>query len=362
MNSMTVKNQVHKCKTLTSSPLEAHFCACCGIYMSQSKSSCVSFRPEKYRVMDPFRLDANLLLQEMVKKQNINRIYVSSAQFVKYRSELLRFLKYLRTRLEYSLRTYYLAVSILDCFLSQYKVENDNLKIFCFMALHMAAKMEENGPKVPELSVIAKLFENKYDVEDIENWEIAITKALNYSLNIRTPYTFVEHFLSKGVVNSMDLNCRSEAQAESQISNFEKVVMDLLDLTSSHYDFNNFSPMSVACAVIACARKSIGIKNTWTNDLECLTTQKVKDIEQCAVALSQVMGDSESSMQIEQTRVKNGASAKVSYNVHDKTAKKMTADLSDAKLGRKNSETMIIDTDEEEPVKNVTIYNSQRMA
>lgn len=361
---MTVRNQVHNCISRNSNPSTASFCACCGVYMSQLKTGPVFFRTQQYRVTDPFRLDANLLLSEMIKKQNNNRIYVKNAHFVKYRSELLRFLKYLRARLEYSQRTYYLAVSILDCFLSQYKVENDHLKLFCFMALHMTAKMEENSPKVPEISVIIRLFENKYSDEDIENWEIAITKAMNYNLNLKTPYTFVEHFLSKGIVCSFDLNCRSEVQADAQLSQFEDIVMELLDLSSTNYDFYNYSPVNVACAVIACARKSICIKSTWSADLELLTTKKIREFEECLSTLLKLNGDASDLMEVENTKnVKVGPAVRAIFTENNSNGpRKMAVESSNVKRDSASSDTMVIDTDEEEPIKNATVYNSRRVA
>jgi len=333
--------------------------------MSASKSGSIFFRSEQYRLADPFRLDANSLLAQMVQKQQNNRVYAPNAYYIKYRPELLRFLKYLRARLEYAQRTYYVAIAILDCFLAQYKVENDSLKIFCFMALHMAAKMEESSANVPELSVIVRLFENKYELEEIENWEIEITKALGYNLNMRTPYTFVEHLLSRGVLSSADTNCATEAQADAQLQRYEQVVAELLELSSSHYDYNKYTPLQVACGVLAAARKTVGLRTVWSYDLELLTSAKLRDIEGCANSLMRHNGAVAcDAMEIEETKTVKGAPTPrgTFCESADYASKKMAMESTDVKRRRNESEHMGSDTDEEEPVKNATVYSSQRVA
>lgn len=364
MNSNNLSTQVHKCISRNSNLSVPSFCSYCGVYMAQCRSATTFFRSEQYRIVDPYRLDANSLLTQMTAKQQNNRVYAPNAHYIKYRAELLRFLQYLRARLEYTSCTYYLAIGILDCFLSQYKVENDSLKIFCFMALHIAAKMEESSVNVPELSVIEKLFENKYTIEQIEDWELAITKALGYNINLRTPYTFVAHFLSRGVLNNADLNCATEAQADAQLQRYEQVVAELLDVASSHYDYNKYTPLQVACGILAAARKTIGLRMAWSHDLELLTCAKMREIEACMQSLLKESNTACDSMEIEENQnVNAGPTTRSAFcETTEYTSKKTTAPVSGPKRTRNNSEQTTIDTDEEEPVKNATVYSSQRVA
>ena len=367
MKSSKVGSQVHKCFSRNNNPSVASFCAYCGKFMSQSGGGCSFYRSDKYNLVDPYRLDGNVILSEMIKKQNNNRSYNPQAQFIKYRSELLGFVKYIQSRLEYSDRTYYLGISILDNLLSQYSVEKQHLKLACFMALHVAAKMEEKTEKIPELEIVVKLFEDRFELQDLKDWELTMIKSAGYNCNIRTPYTFVEHFLSRGVVGGDDLGSKEEQAIEKEVTKFEGVVMNFLKISSKNYDFYRFSPVTVAAATIACSRKVMGFKICWNRDLEQLTTLRCGDIEVCAKMLYKVYKGVDSSSMVIDDAEAVGRTTKTSLKSNNsdrniRSQAKMAAEPSNHKSGGIKTDFMLLDTDEDEPAKNHTTYRSQRNA
>lgn len=347
---MKVENKVHKCISQYSSLSSAVFCTQCGVFMSRSKNASKFYRSEKYNLVEPFRLDGNLLLSEMVKKQHINRIYKPQAHFIKYRIELLGFMRYLIDRLQYSQCTFYLGVGILDTVLSQFKVGNDKLKLVCFMALHMAAKMEESSDKIPELSIIVKLFENLFNFEEMQEWEINILRSLGYNMYLKTPFTFIEYFLSRGVVNKSELQREVASELEEEINKFENKIMQITELSAKDYYFNSFSPVVVASAIIACARKAMRFPTDWSADLTILTGQKLEDIRECSKALyGHYMNSTKNGMEVEETKVSKPRSksstrtidSDTSVDILDKSVKNQ-----DNVEGSKAGKILIIDTDE----------------
>ena len=58
----------------------------------------------------------------------------------------------------------------------------------------------ENNNKIPFYDEIEIFLNMKFNKIEIEKTEYEIIKILNYNLNIKTPYTFIIYFLSKGLI------------------------------------------------------------------------------------------------------------------------------------------------------------------
>ena len=285
---MSATNQAtypHRCRSNEIAGAKCRFCRICGVHMTKNAPGTVYFRSEKYNVVDPFRLDDNVVLSEMLKKQGNNRYYNAQAHHLTYRAELLGFVEELALKLDYSESTFHLAIGMLDALLSLYAIDRKQIKMVSFMALNLAAKMQENSAKIPELPAIAQLFENQFSTEELVNCEALLTKVLGYSLNIKTPHAFVEYFHSKGIVSNKDLRCRPADQCNDKLEQFEKLVSFFLQVSNSHYDFYKYTSVAVATAAIACARKLIGFESVWNKDLENITHVAFGSIEHCCTML-----------------------------------------------------------------------------
>lgn len=285
MNKSEHKTQKHRCITANTSISRCNFCRICGVYMSMSTPKSIYYRSAKYNTVDPFRLDSNMVLSELIKKQSQNRYYNTQAHHLGYRNELIGFVEEISLKLEYSETTFHLALGMLDAILSLYAIDKKQLKMVCFMALNLAAKMEENNSKIPELNAIAQLFENKFDLEDLANCEVLLAKVLGYNMNIKTPYTFITHFLSKGVVSDSDIGRLSAQHTETKMIEFEKLVLLFLQISNTYYEFYQFTSIAVATSVIACARRLSGFDLCWTHELENLTHVTYSSIKQCCALL-----------------------------------------------------------------------------
>lgn len=254
--------------------------------MSNYDSKIVFYRSDRFRTIDVYRLDANLILEEMLKKQNKNRLFNPDAIYLKQRTELIEFIDFMTEKLSYSRVTFYLAIGIMDAFLADRDINKKILKLICFMSLHLAAKMEENFEKILENEAIRDIFGEKYDIEDIQECELMITKALGYNLNLKTPFSFVEYFLSKGVVSNQDVVRETDCDFSNNMEKFEQTISEFMKITVFNYEVNGYSPAIVAASVILCSRRSQKYRSDWPLDLEKLTGQKIEDIRACANAMS----------------------------------------------------------------------------
>lgn len=363
MASSKYTNQVHKCVSEVSISSSANFCSICGVFMSRGFDQPKYLRSNKYRVAEPFKIDPNVTLDEMKKKQHLNRYFRPLAPFVKYRTELLAFLKYITGKMGYSQKTFNLAIGVLDAFLCQNELSSSQLKFACFMALHMSAKMEENYNKTPDSNVIRRLFEDKVTSDDIRNYEVAICKSVGFNFEIKTPFCFVEHFLTKGIINDKELKTGCNFEIEDELELFECEVLNFLSLSTKYYEFNGYPPVIVAAAAILCARKSLDYANKWSFDLEQLTTVRLVDVLGCSKSLYKIYkteagltskknkGDSAF------TKLSNGTKSGSSIETMD--SDHLASEISDDRK-RFSAHSIAMDIEEEIPIKNSTVYNTLR--
>lgn len=286
-----INTATHKCVSNNNSSGACAFCRVCGVYMSTKSPQTIFHRLAKHCISDPYKLDGNMMLKEMIKRQGANRYYNVQANHLGYRSELLCFVEEISMKLEYSEATFHLAVAVLDALLSLYAIEKKQLKMVCFMALNLAAKMEENNSKIPELCAIVQLFENQFTADELANCEVLLAGVLGYNINIKTPLTFVNYFMSRGVISSDDLISTSAHEINKKLEQFEQLVSFFMHLSITHYDFYKFTSIAVATSVIACARKLIGFETCWNTELENLTHVSQDSIEQCCAMLYEAARD-----------------------------------------------------------------------
>ena len=287
-----LKVQPHKCRQRPSVNPKCRFCAYCGIYMSRSSENLKFYRSKKYNCIDPFRIDHEALIQELVKKQSMNRYYNSKACHIPYRHKMIMFIEEVSERLDYTESTFHLAVAILDALLALTSIETKMIKLISFMALYLAAKLHENNNKIPELSYIAKLFNTETTLQEIEAYEVKCAQILQYKLNLKTPYTFIEYFFSKGILSSKDLNFIAESTKEAKIRQFESLVTFFVRTGLENYEFYKYTSVAIATSAIACARKLMCFDDIWTPDLEALTRVSLKSISEVSEALFKAAEDS----------------------------------------------------------------------
>ena len=344
----------HKCSNNAETTAKCAFCRVCGLYMSKASPETTFLRPHKYQVIDPLRMDNNNVLTEMIKKQALNRYFNAQANHLNYRAELISFVEEVSMKLEYADATFYLAIAILDALLSLYSVDRSQIKLVGFMALNLAAKIYENSSKIPEISAVVQLFENQFDIDEIMNCENMLAQVLNYNLNIKTPHSFVEYFLSKGIISDADFGSLTGAQLKQKAAQLEKLTDFFLQMSANFYEFYRFTSIAVSTAVVACARKLLGLEAVWTNDLENLTQVSWDAIEQCTMmlyeaamrsvpelSLSAIAGDC--AIEAESHALLSGLKKQIS------TATEATGEKDYSRHARPNvSEFSLFDSDEDE--------------
>lgn len=285
MHRNTLEVESHKCTAQVSAHTGRHFCQYCGIYMSKVSNGFKYIRSSKFNCIDPYRLDQDALLVEMVKKQNWNRYYNAKACHLEYREDMITFVEETAENLGYRESTFHLAIALLDGLLAKYSIDKSLIKLISFMSLNIAAKLEENYDNIPDNTCISKLFNNMYTVEEIAHCEMVFGSVLQYRLNLKTPYSFIEYFFSKGVLNNNDLKSIRSNKINSKIMEFESLATHFVRIALKDYNFYKHTSISIAAAAIACARKLMNLYQFWTNDLEDITRVPLKTVIECSDVL-----------------------------------------------------------------------------
>ena len=91
------------------------------------------------------------------------------------------------------LESLYLAIHILDKFLSVRTVKMESLQLVACAALWIASKYED--VELIELKDLVKICADQYTKKDILNTELIILHALNYQLSVPTCFPFIQKHL-----------------------------------------------------------------------------------------------------------------------------------------------------------------------
>ena len=89
--------------------------------------------------------------------------------------------------------TLFLAVSLLDRFLSSQPVSRSHLQLLGVTCLWVASKYEEVSP--PVLADFVEITDNSYRAEDLICMESSLLEVLNYKLTVPTSIHFLHQFL-----------------------------------------------------------------------------------------------------------------------------------------------------------------------
>lgn len=231
---------------------------------------------------------AELHLQNLIANQKVNRYYKENlASVQQFREEMLTLVWTDCRDLKCSLNTYYLAVSYLDVVFAHYSLNRSQSRVCAYSAVILAAKLEEKVDKIPQISDSIEYLNNNFDEKMLMHYEEVIFRCLSFQLNVKTPFTLMNAYLTLGVVTEEEyLQAYPGEQAEQVVSYLERVTGHFLEIATQNYDFNQFSSQVVAAASIACAKRCLGLDAFGPQSLRILRLEW-SDLEACVKKLLQ---------------------------------------------------------------------------
>ncbi|GMI78065.1 Cyclin A2;4 [Hibiscus trionum] len=169
--------------------------------------------------------------------------------------------------------TLYLAVYIIDWFLSQNYIERKRLQLLGITCMLIASKYEEIcAPRVEEFCFIT---DNTYVREEVLKMESQVLKYFGFQLFAPTAKTFLRRFLRA-----------AQASYTTPSLELEYLANYLAELTLMDYGFLNFAPSMVAASAVFLARWTLDQScHPWSPTLEHYTAYNASDLKTTALAL-----------------------------------------------------------------------------
>lgn len=153
--------------------------------------------------------------------------------------------------------TLYLAVYIIDRYLSMQPVLRGELQLVGSTSLLIACKYEEEEVWAPEMEVFISIANDVYSREQILRMEKAILNTLEWSLSVPTHYVFLVRF-ARAAPSSDTKNDKE----------MENMVFFFAELALMQYELVPIKPSMVAAAAVYAARLTLKKTPLWTEALQ----------------------------------------------------------------------------------------------
>jgi hypothetical protein len=151
------------------------------------------------------------------------------------RAVLIDWLAVVHVKFRLRPETLYLAVNIIDRYLSRTRIHRRRLQLLGITSLFVASKYEEIYP--PECKDCVYITDRTYTRQDILDMEFNIVQVLEFKMTVPTAYPFLQRFL--------------------HITNAPKMVRDLASFYTERmlqeYCMLNFRGSLLACAAVCLA-------------------------------------------------------------------------------------------------------------
>lgn len=288
-NNSNQSNSDHECISSSGPKDRFNYCVLCHVFMLKNGHSRQDtkkfYRTEEYNQPDYTCVNPNTILENLIKNQSINRYYNLTLQNLHYRTEMIQWIKKLCRYFDFGQHSYHLSVAVFDAILSLYQMPEEQIRLVAFLSIYLSGKHLESDEKIPTLKIIVQFFNKEFTREDFMNYELFVIQIFKWNLNLRTPYTFLTFFFSKGIISSSDIS--SDHDMSDCIKAVQKVqtkAIEFAEVALKNYNFYVFTSIAVAAASISSARKYFGLE-PWNHDLEVLTWISWESIEECCSIL-----------------------------------------------------------------------------
>uniref|UniRef100_A0A0P4WGL0 Uncharacterized protein n=1 Tax=Scylla olivacea TaxID=85551 RepID=A0A0P4WGL0_SCYOL len=156
--------------------------------------------------------------------------------------------------------TLYLAVKILDLYLTRVIIKRDTLQLIGSTALFIACKFDERTP--PYVDDFLYICDDAYNRKELLAMEIKILKEIDFDLGVPLSYRFLRRYARCAKVGLEDLT-------------FTRYI---LEMSLMDYDLIDCSDSALAAAALLLSRCIKGEEPSWNPTLEYYSGYKMEDI------------------------------------------------------------------------------------
>ncbi|XP_058815886.1 G2/mitotic-specific cyclin-B3 [Topomyia yanbarensis] len=166
--------------------------------------------------------------------------------------------------------TLYLAVKIVDIYLSRAEVQKDSLQLLGAAALFIASKYDERVP--PTVDDFHYICDGAYERREMILMEMTVFKTIGYDLGIPLSYRFLRRYAR---VNRIEMKVLTLARYILEFSLMDYAIVQLRD-------------SKLACAALFIAMRMSNMPG-WNKTLEYYSGYKIEDFAEIAILLNNIM-------------------------------------------------------------------------
>ncbi|XP_066357188.1 cyclin-A2-1-like [Miscanthus floridulus] len=232
---------------------------------------CVTYVAEIYR---------NLMASELIRRSRSN--YMETWQqdiTASMRGVLIDWLVEVSEEYKLVADTLYLAVYLIDQFLSQNCIQTQKLQLLGITSMLIASKYEEYS--APSAEEFCNITDSTYAKAEVLEMEQHVLNDVGFHLSVPTTNTFLRS--PSEILRAAQVSCIAPLTPLNYLANY------LAELTLISYDFLKFLPSVVAASSVFLAKWTLDQSDhPWNPTLEHYTSYKSSNLRTCVRALQEL--------------------------------------------------------------------------
>lgn len=273
------------------------FCKKCGCflvikYSKVKEVESFSILPKKMITsLDIPPHETMLKIRANVKKNNLaNEFGNIPEEYFAIRKSLIDLLKDYIVEYNFSTRSYFLGIFIMDYIFSKYSYSEYTSKLkldlFVLGVFLVSVKFIDDDAYPPNLDT----FPNKknpsilYQLNEVRKYEIVVSSLIEYKLDHITSYYMTETILSHGIVFTNELqqmNLKDSKSIKDKLKKLYRLSLDINKMFVEDIVSLKFDNLVIAATSVVMAKELLHFENTWNPELEDLYGIKLDDLTGC---------------------------------------------------------------------------------
>ena len=181
--------------------------------------------------------------------------------------------------------TVHIGVFYTDYVLSKFEPNSKLYPLFALTCLIIAAKYDELDQNIPPYDAFIRASGMNVPRQTITEFEMKLLGQLDWSLRVVTPGTFVQLFLTQGVIFTTDKSNKVGIN-EALTKKMTRQANVLLDSALEYHELLEFPQSVIASACIALSRKLFALTPIWPAQMSLMTGHEYDTISKCVDKLS----------------------------------------------------------------------------
>ena len=297
MNDTNI-NCRHK-QLIRDNTIEINFCKNCGCFLILKYGSSQQKEVESFSVipnkmitpLDVSPFETFTYIHRNLKKANLDKDYEKlPKEYLNIRKILINLLKDYIIEYNFSTRSYFLGIYILDFIHCKYDfkkyIEKLKLDLLVLGVFLVAVKFIDDDAYPPCLDS----FPNKknptiyYSLNEVRKYEVIVATLMEFQLDHYTSYYLTETILNHGIVFTSELqqmDIKDGRSIKNKLKKLYRLSLDINKMFVEDPQSIKFCNLTIAATSVVMAKELLKFDKTWNKELELLYKIKHENLTSC---------------------------------------------------------------------------------